>query len=58
MIFLLDLPLSEYDCAYECGDKIGNFTDDVGAFYVQTKNGYAAICKSCWDKGGYTTAER
>jgi hypothetical protein len=48
-----------HHCGMECGNKIGDFQDDCGAFYVHTPNrGYAGICKSCWDKGGYTTAER
>lgn len=48
-----------HHCAMECGNKIENHQDDVGAFYVETPNhGYAAICKTCWDSGGYTTCER
>jgi len=48
----------EHDCAMDCGNKIEDFTDDCGAFFVNTPHGYCAICKECWTKGGFQTAER
>lgn len=51
--------IKEADCAMECGNKIGDWQDDVGGFYVKTPNhGYAAICWPCWRDGLYSTCER
>ena len=61
----LELAWSEYPEGRTCGfcAKPNFWADDCGFFYAdryrdQMEDGYVAICKDCWDAGGYTTAER